>query len=231
MNITTNTKTNTTSKTDNPVEEITKNLANINKDISKLEGDFHKRYSYTEKRYYALARADLKIDKLLAFQNDDNKIYINSGEVEFITAQSTIINCMYDNILKQMLLDKLNNNKSDNENANSLFVDIEPNIFEAILEIIRYSQIDSEIDLTLKEFELAHKKTKKAIRIYEPQRGKDSESLVETIKTFFKNEEDINKILHTFKLVYEKEKEKEEKIDKNIKGFSKASRKNQKTYI
>jgi hypothetical protein len=165
----------------NSHDSFRKELLNFAEKLNNLESDNVQKAIKLQELKGLQQRLDDKLNFIK--QNQDNIITIIIGETKFNTSKKTIINCKYDNILKDMIII---NEKTNTDNNDTYYLDFSDYIFEAILEIIRNNQTNIKIKYP---FMVDFKP-----KVYGEYEDEDSSIFKEEIKRFFYNSgEDIIK--------------------------------------
>jgi hypothetical protein len=171
-------------------ESIAQDLAFLQKHLTSLEKYYDKNFSRIEAKGLKYERLKLKENKLIESQNKTTqRLIINSGGTKFETTYSCILNCKYQNVLIEMI-SKVNINDIDmQQSTRELFLEMDGNIFEPILQIIRQSpKINDEWTIYDPEYEDKEKAFRKIARISEGEFKNNGDVFIENIKLFFYKE-------------------------------------------
>lgn len=127
------------------------------------------------------------MENILSYQKD--VVNINAWGEKIVTLKSNFFNCKYDNIM----MDLIKNNTNDEE----IFVDIHPQYFHAILDIIRKSKEDHLNEITFETEEEKEEYINKKRRFIITVAGKvNKEIFPEIAEAFFR--EDGKKVFTDF---------------------------------
>jgi hypothetical protein len=162
-------------------DSFRKELLNFAEKLNNLESDNVQKAVRLQELKGLQQRLDDKLNYIK--QNQDNIITIIIGETKFNISKKTIINCKYDNTLKDIII---SNDKTNMENNDIYYLDFSDYIFEALLDIIRNNQTNIKI-----KYPFMADFRPKVYGVYEDE---DSSIFKEEIKRFFYNNgEDIIK--------------------------------------
>jgi hypothetical protein len=195
----------------NSILPITKNLQELHRLVSNLESQYRENYFSIEHRKIYEDKLNLQL-KLLCKNKKEERVTIICESNKFETTIYTIKNCIYKNILCDLVKDGFSSDEK------IIYLDFESQYFEVLLEILRFKQNRTEekdlikkLDNELIKFKYQNKEIEKQLtyinsnyynpilQVYDRERIKVSSNLCDSIKKFFYEDWEI--ILEEFKII------------------------------
>lgn len=133
--------------------DILRNFINLREEIQQsIERKAKELKEISSRRLLdkSLVSLDISVNLLKYMNNKDNQIkVICSSDKYFLITKSVINNCLFDNILKEEILNV-------NENQKEVFIDIEYKYLKHIIDIIRYFQSEyiKDIESTTDQYNI-----------------------------------------------------------------------------
>jgi hypothetical protein len=195
----------------NSILPMTKNLQELHKLVCNIESQYKENYFSIEHRKIHEDKLNLQL-KLLCKNKKEERVTIICESIKFETTIFTIKNCIYKNILCDLVKDDFSSDER------IIYLDFESHYFEVLLEILRFKQnrtkesdLIKKLDNELINFKYQNKEIDKQmtdinsnyynpiLQVYDRERIKISSNLCDSIKRFFYEDWEI--ILEEFKII------------------------------
>ena len=186
-------------------EDLISSLKSLKEKLNSLEDTYDTKFKSEEKRSKIHQTLEKKLENLVNNQNE--RIKIEAGGKTFETSKSTIINCPFDNLLKEELEKDQNiyknykYNNNGNKNENKYFIDLDSRNFKIIIDFLRYI---SDYGIKGEKYLIALKESS------------DEELIKREILYFFKENEKIFEVMR----IKSKKNKLDNSANNNIKGVN-----------